>query len=99
MKDLKCYLCGNSKLVAFVFNSVGNHESVELVCMHCRLVVYNINGHAEAVQIIPPKKYLKPIDDIPTLNKLRCAEDTIRMLRNYQEELHEIIRNLKKGKN
>jgi hypothetical protein len=96
MKELKCYLCGNSKLVALKFNGESK-ESVELVCTDCGLVVYNIDGHVENVQKIPPKKYLKPIKDIPTFNKLKRAEETIEALRKYQKELYQTIRELKKA--
>jgi hypothetical protein len=96
MQDLKCYLCGNSKLVAFKFDSENRGESVALVCTDCGLVVYNIDGHVKTAQDIPPEKYLKPIKDEPTLNKLKRAEETITALRKYQDELHEMIRDLKK---
>jgi len=99
MKDLKCYLCGNAKLVAIKFNAESG-ESLDLVCMDCGLVVYSIHGHVETVQKVPAKKYLKPIKDTPTLNKLKRSEETIEALRKYQEELHQMIRDLKaKAKN
>jgi len=102
MKDLKCYLCGNSKLVALKVNDEARGVEVELICTDCGYVVYHLTGRVEidTVQTIPPKKYLKPIKDVPTLNKLKRAEERIEAMSKYQDELHQIIRDLKaKAKN